>query len=39
MKVHLVFHTTLVSHIVINSLLKQRQESNKFIVVKNGERS
>jgi len=39
MKVHLVFHATLVSHIVINSLLEQRQESRESIVAKNGERS
>ncbi len=37
MKIHSVFHVTLLSHVTINSLLNQRQESCKLVVAENDE--
>ncbi len=37
MKIHSVFHVTLLSHVTIDSLLDQRQESRELVVAENDE--
>ncbi len=39
MKIHSVFHVTLLSHVTIDSLLDQRQESRELVVAENDERA
>ncbi len=39
MKIHSVFHVTLLSHVTINSLSDQRQESRELVVAENDERA
>ncbi len=39
MKIHSVFHVILLSHVTIDLLLDQRQESCKFVVTENDERA
>ncbi len=39
MKIHSVFHVTLLSHVTIDSLLDQRQESRELVVTENNERA
>ncbi len=38
MKIHLIFHVTLLNHIASDFLLNQRQKSWEFIIIKNDER-
>ncbi len=38
MKIHSVFHVTLLSHIASDSLLSQRQKPQELVVIKNDER-
>jgi len=38
MKIHSIFHVTLLSHIASDSLSNQRQKSQELIVIKNDER-
>jgi len=39
MKIHSVFHVTLLSHVTIDSLPDQRQEPRELIVAENDERA
>ncbi len=38
MKIHLIFHVTLLNHIASDFFLNQRQKSWEFIIIKNDER-
>ena len=37
MKVHSVFHVTLLSHVITDPLPSQRQESHEPVIAENGE--
>jgi len=39
MKIYSVFHVTLLSHVTIDSLLDQRQESCELVVAENDEQA